>query len=130
MRHDLATVNQTLPKAMLLASRETLRDVGTEISVESETCRLSPRSVVEVNCKRLQETLRSLEEFGKLHRLNLGQQLERLRYRAYTIERSIFLCADARRYLQDVHLCVLVTGSQCAAALDWTVQEAIAGGAA
>src|SRR5262249_6328163 len=81
------------------------------------------------NLKRLQEALRSLEEHGKLWDLRIGSALERLRYRAYTLERSALLRGVARDRLADVRLYVLLTGSLCTASLDWTIQEAAAGGA-
>jgi thiamine-phosphate pyrophosphorylase len=84
---------------------------------------------VQANPKRLEEALRSLEEFGKLRGPDLGDKLERLRYRSYTLERALLLGAASRERLKDVRLCVLLTGSRCAAALDWTLHEAAAGGA-
>jgi thiamine-phosphate pyrophosphorylase len=86
------------------------------------------REVVQANLKRLQEALRSLEEFGKLHGAGVGQELEQLRYRSYTLERALLLGADARQRLADARLYVLLTRSQCQAALDWTIQECAAGG--
>jgi thiamine-phosphate pyrophosphorylase len=52
-----------------------------------------------------------------------------LRYRSYTIDRALTLGQQARDRLTDARLCVLLTGAQCTAALDWTIQEAAAGGA-
>lgn len=129
LRHDLTETFAALPSGLLLEARETLRDVGTNISTEREQQRLSVRAVVEANLKRLQEALRSLEEYGKLRSPELGLALEQLRYRSYTQERAILLGATARQRLADARLYVLVTGSQCRAALDWTIQEAAAGGA-
>ncbi|HEY1859813.1 MAG TPA: thiamine phosphate synthase [Gemmataceae bacterium] len=129
LRHDLAAAAAMVPPALLLAGRETLRDVGTTISTARESERHSPPDVVHVNLKRLQEALRSLEEFGKVHHPDLGRALESLRYRAYTLERSIVLGTASRHRLADARLHVLLTGSLCSAALDWTIQEAAAGGA-
>src|SRR5262249_47556427 len=70
-----------------------------------------------------------LEEFGKLHSPRLGQALEKLRYRCYTLERAIVLGTTARQGLAEVLLYVLLTRSSCQAALDWTIQEVAAGGA-
>src|SRR5262249_35566805 len=108
---------------------ETLRDVGVGISTEAERQRAGLLDVVRANCKRLQESLRSLEEFAKVHSARLGQELEQLRYRAYTLERALVLGASARRRLRDARLYALLSGRACAAALDWTIAEAAAGGA-
>jgi thiamine-phosphate pyrophosphorylase len=129
LRHDLADTLADLPVLLLLEGRDTLRDVGVAISTESEQQRHSLQAVVRANLKRLQEALRSLEEFGKLYGPDLGQKLEALRYRSYTLERALLIGADARQRLADARLQVLVGGSLCAAALDWTIHEAAAGGA-
>ena len=129
IRHELAGLLDTIPSNVLLCSRETIHDVGTTIATAGEMERSSPRDVARINMKRLQESLRSLEEFGKMFAVNLAEGLERLRYRTYTLERAIMLGHDARQILDAVRLCVLLTGSQCTAALDWTIAEAAAGGA-
>ncbi len=128
-RHELASVLSELSPTLLLAARETQCDVGTEVSTPSEQRRDSPREVVQANVKRLQEALRGLEEYGKIHSPSLGQALERIRYRAYTLERALVLGASSRQRLQHARLYVLLTGSQCAATLDWVIAEAVAGGA-
>jgi thiamine-phosphate pyrophosphorylase len=129
LRHDLTEILTTWSTDLLLESRETLRDVGTTLSMPREQTRHSLGAVVQANLKRLQEALRSLEEYGKLQSPSMGQSLERLRYRCYTLERAILLGSIARQRLADARLYVLVTGSLCAASLDWTIQEAAAGGA-
>ncbi len=128
LRHGLAVAAQNLPPNMLLASRETLRDVGTSVTTGTEYERASPAHVAQVNLKRLQESLRSLEEFGKVFSAELGRELESLRYRAYTLERTVSLGTAGRERLRNVRLYVLLTRSQCPAALDWTIREAAAGG--
>ena len=85
--------------------------------------------VLAANSMRLQEALRSLEEFGKLRGQAIGAGLEKLRYRAYTLERTLLLGHEARRRLAHARLYVLLTGSQCASGLEWTIAEAAAGGA-
>ncbi|HLJ96786.1 MAG TPA: thiamine phosphate synthase [Gemmataceae bacterium] len=129
LRHDLTETLAVLPSDLLLQARETLRDIGTDISTAREQERLSLHAVVHANLKRLQEALRSLEEFGKLCSPELGAALEQLRYRSYTLERAIVLGGMARRRLAEARLYILVTGSHCRAGLDWTIQEAAAGGA-
>jgi thiamine-phosphate pyrophosphorylase len=129
LRHGVAEALADVPVSLLLAARETQQDVGTRISSDSEQHRHSLQAVVEANFKRLQEALRSLEEHGKILNPRLGRSLEQVRYRSYTLERSVLLGAVARERLTDARLYVLLTGSLCGAALDWTIQEAAAGGA-
>jgi thiamine-phosphate pyrophosphorylase len=129
LRHDLTAVLAGLPGTRLLEARETQYDVGTVLSTLAERQRHSLLAVARANWKRLQEALRSLEEHSKLISGDLGQALEQLRYRSYTLERAVLLGADARHRLADARLYVLLSGSTCTAALDWTIQEAAAGGA-
>jgi len=129
LRHDLTEALAELSPDLLLEARETQHDVGTDLTAPAEFVRNSLRDVVQANFKRLQESLRSLEEFGKIHGPRLGQALEQVRYRVYTLERALILGAAARQRLEGARLYVLLSGSQCSAALDWTIAEAAAGGA-
>lgn len=128
-RHDLTEALADLAPSLLLEARETQHDVGTDLTTASEQQRDSLRDVVHANFKRLQESLRSLEEYGKVHSANLGAALEQLRYRVYTLERALLLGVTARRRLQAARLYVLLTGSQCEATLDWIIAEVATGGA-
>ncbi len=131
LRHALAGALAAagLGREALLGARDTLHDVGTGLATPQESHRHSLRAVVEANVKRLQEALRSLEEFGKVHSPDLGRAVEAVRYRAYTLEKALVLGDTARQRLADAKLYVLVTGSLCTGALDWTIREAAAGGA-
>jgi thiamine-phosphate pyrophosphorylase len=129
LRHGLTEALAELAPELLLAARETLRDVGTGLSTPDELERPSLRVVLQVNLKRAQEALRTLEEVAKVHSARAGQALEPLRYRCYTLERAVVLGASARERLRQARLCVLLSGASCAAALDWTIAEAAAGGA-
>jgi thiamine-phosphate pyrophosphorylase len=128
LRHDLVEALETLP-VNLLTARDTPGDVGTRIATEHEQHRHSLGAVVRANLKRLQEAMRSLEEFGKVASPALGRTLEQLRYRVYTLEQAILTGSEARRRLVDARLYVLLSGSGCSAALDWTLREAASGGA-
>jgi thiamine-phosphate pyrophosphorylase len=85
--------------------------------------------VAQANLKRLQEALRSLEEFSKLHNAGAARTLEQLRYQSYTLEKAVVLGTAARRRLADARLYVLVSAAQCYGSLEWTIVEAAAGGA-
>jgi thiamine-phosphate pyrophosphorylase len=131
LRHDLTAALADLGPVSDhgLAARDTAGDVGTTLSTAAEETRHSPLAVLQANLKRLQEALRTLEEFGKLHGPGRGRALEALRYRSYTLEKALLTGADGRRRLADARLYVLLTAAQCACGLEWTVREAAAGGA-
>jgi thiamine-phosphate pyrophosphorylase len=128
LRHELTANLKQISGLDFLEARETLHDVGTAHSTPAEQQRYSLSEVAQANAKRLQEALRSLEEFGKLRDPSLGQILEKLRYRSYTLEKAIMTGNAARLRLSDCRLYILFTAGQCKAALDWTIAEAAAGG--
>lgn len=134
LRHDLAVALSCLPADLLLQGRETQQDVGTELTTPSEQQRWSSLEVVQASLKRLQEALRSLEEYGKVPMTGggpeLGARLEQIRYRTYTLERVIVLGTTARQRLAQARLYVLLTGQQCTRSLEQTIKESAAGGAA
>jgi thiamine-phosphate pyrophosphorylase len=128
-RHALADAAKRLPESFLLGGRETQHDVGTDVTAAGEYRRGSPREVAAVNLKRLQESLRSLEEYGKLFGPEFAREIETIRYRAYTLERAIAIGSNAREKLEEARLYVLLTGSQCALPLEMVIERAAAGGA-
>ncbi len=130
LRHTLGEAATALPQPLLLAARDTRRDVGTGLSASGEYERATAAKVATANAKRLQESLRSLEEFGKVLSVPFAQAVEAVRYEAYTLEQALVRGASAVERLRNARLYVLLTGSQCEAALDWTIAEAASGGAA
>ena len=128
MRHGLGHAASRLPAPLLLAARDTPGDIGTAITAAGEYDRSSPAQVALVNSKRLQESLRSLEEFSKLFDPGLSRELEAIRYRAYTLERSISTGFRGRERLAAARLYLLLGSADCRAALDWTIERAAAGG--
>lgn len=127
-RHLLREALAALPAESLLRSRETEADVGTQISTQSETVRQSSLDVAQAACKRVQEALRSLEEFGKLWSTTSAAQLERLRYTIYTLEKGLLLTDISSRTLGERRLYLLATESACPHGLGPAVRGALAGG--
>ena len=125
LRHELGEATKGVA---VLAARDTPGDVGTAVTADGEYVRRGPAEVAAVNLKRLQESLRSVEEFGKVFGPNLGKRAEAIRYQAYTLESLIVGGTNARQRLAGVKLYALLTGSQCVASLEWTIAEAAAGG--
>lgn len=128
LRHALVEASARLPHSLLLAARDTPNDVGTAIGTTREYARTTPAEVATVNVKRLQEALRSAEEYGKVLDSGFGKAVEAIRYEAYTLERQLVRGADAKAKLADARLYVLLTGSQCVAGLDWVIEQAALGG--
>jgi thiamine-phosphate pyrophosphorylase len=117
-----------LPADGLLRSRETETDVGTTISTQSEAVRQSPLDVAQAACKRVQEAVRSLEEFGKLWSTTAAAQMERLRYTIYTLEKALLLTSISSHALAERTLYLLATEAACPHGLGPAVRGALAGG--
>ena len=101
MRHTLASALRELPRAERFAFRDTDADVGTNIEGANEYRRMSMADVLGANFSRLQESLRSLEEFGKMlpqqtSQASLARTAEQLRYRSYTLQKNVLLARETQ----------------------------------
>ncbi|HQR06958.1 MAG TPA: thiamine phosphate synthase [Gemmatales bacterium] len=129
LRHELTQLMLIhLPNHQLLRSRDTEHDVGTQISTGAETLRSSLTDVQQANAQRLQEALRSLEEYGKVQSTLFGKGIEAIRYRSYTLEKALMTQQHSSEQLAQAQLYLLVSKAGCAASIEWTIQEAAAGG--
>jgi len=112
-RHELTALLRQLPQSALMSARDTEQDVGTEIRTASEYRRESPAAVATASLKRIEEALRSLEEFSKIVDAELSPRFEQLRYRIYTLDKAIHTTQAARVRFADHRLCLLATSSLC-----------------
>lgn len=90
LRHRLVQNVLKFPMPERLAYRETEADVGTRIETKTEFSRSSLQAVLDANFSRLQESLRSLEEFSKLTQPEAAREFEQMRYASYTLQRVVF----------------------------------------
>ncbi len=123
-RHDLRTALFQIDDRKLLFSRDTQNDVGTALSTPAERHRRNLDEVLRANCKRVQEGMRTLEEYGKIVSPAVGDALGQLRYQFYTIEKQLVTTQSSRERLAGRNLYLLLTRSQCA--LDWQITLDIA----
>lgn len=95
-RHELQEILTSFSRSRRLRARDTDRDVGTGIEAQGEYRRETVQDVLDANFARLQESLRSLEEFskigGSLGDASAPRRLEQLRYRSYTLHK--IACSD------------------------------------
>ena len=130
LRHDLrAALARLDPKAML-AARDTAGDVGTAISTASEASRAGTFDVARAAFKRLTEALRAIEEYGKVIDAGVAAAVEKLRYRAYDLEKRFEEAARPKTLLDKGGLCVLLTESLCRRPWREVLRGILAGGAA
>lgn len=128
-RHDLTDMLRPMQWPDRLAARETQHDVGTSLTLPSESARIDADALVAANFARLQEALRSLEEFGKLLDPAIAETAKQLRYRAYTLHRAVLLTADACRRLHAARLYVLLDGRGSAEELQAVARQLAEAGA-
>ena len=74
MRHELADAMSCCPVEQLHALRDTIHDVGTQIGVTQEYARPDTGALLSANFKRVQQSLRCLEESIKLLQPSLAQR--------------------------------------------------------
>ncbi|MEQ9411696.1 MAG: thiamine phosphate synthase [Fuerstiella sp.] len=144
MRHDLVAFERDLKQTVgpLVTYRDVEQDVGTGITRQSELNRDSVAAVVSANARRVQEALRSLEEFGKTLCQTFASRIKQLRYQTYAVEQQALRCCPESAYrrtsavdvsrlkkLSAAHLYVLVTERLCRLSWKEAVQGALHGGA-
>lgn len=146
MRHTLTASEKLLANAFsemaplpsLLAARNTRQDVGTGVTHGNEYSRETLQELVTANCRRVQESLRSLEEFGKLVAPEFAAVIKQLRYRSYTIEQDLGQATTASRVevdevaserLRRARVYVLITEAMCQQPWKAVVEASLAGGA-
>lgn len=128
LRHELAGLLEHLPRFLLLHARDTPHDVGTTVTAPGEMYRENPAAIVRINVKRLQEALRSLEEYSKIIDPFLAGALEKMRYRAYSLEKTLLHSMAVRERLAGVNLYLLLTRRGAMTSADWMIPEAVGGG--
>ncbi len=127
-RHDIAAALAGVPIGRRLLARETLADVGTSLATPTEYRRVGMAGILAANFARLQESLRSLEEYGKLLASNVPISCEQLRYRAYTLQRAVEITSASAERLARVRLYVLVDGGTSEDAFAETVRTLVRSG--
>ena len=154
LRHELVATEALLPQmkysacesasadtisADILLHRDTEHDVGTQIFTVSESVRKDISDVVIANSRRVQEALRSLEEFGKLIAPTFAGKVKQIRYRCYTLQQQLCMVTSTLlspnqhvqrvEKLQTAVLYVLITESLCRLPWQRVVEATLRGGA-
>ncbi|TWU02765.1 thiamine phosphate synthase [Stieleria varia] len=89
LRHDLANLMKRLDRDALLAARNVRSDVGTTIQTKSEYQRTDTLDVVVAAGTRVAQSMRCLEEYGKILDPEFSKGIESLRYRVYIVAANI-----------------------------------------
>lgn len=127
-RHEFTATIGKLSSTTLLAARDTVHDVGTSISTIAEYQRASAIDVVCAAFKRIQEALRTLEEYSKVVNASLAPHFEQLRYQLYTTEKAVLRTDSSIHRLSGQNLYLLVQAEQCAIGFEAVVKAALDAG--
>ena len=88
IRHELTKIISRLDILRIIEARDIKRDVGKR-STASESKRAKVDDVFYANSQRTKESLRVLEEFIKLVDRSAAENLKKLRYKVYSLEKGI-----------------------------------------
>ena len=130
LRHELAAGLAAIPFEHRLAARETRYDVGTALETPSERRRGDAGSVLRANFVRLEQSLRSLEEFGKLFDEHSAATIKQLRYRVYTLQRAAEITVRAGERLASTRLYAIIDGRPSIEGFERLVRSLIGAGVA
>jgi len=111
LRHELSAILGKLDAGQLIASRDTLSDVGVGTTVSNQLHRSDLRDCFTAGCKRLTESLRALAETTQTINPELARTIENIRFSAYTLEKDIALFADTAEKFNSVRLYVIITSN-------------------
>jgi len=91
IRHKVkdAIEKLSIGEQRLLIARDARRDVGVSVYLEDEFLRSDLRDILKVNFKRVEESLRVLEEFTKLVKPHSGFIFKKLRFEIYSLEKQL-----------------------------------------
>jgi len=128
LRHELSACLGKLDATQLIASRDSLGDVGISQKVAHQLTRADLEDCFTASCKRLTEALRVLAEMTQTINPSVAETFEKLRFSAYTLEKDIVLFSDPAEKFKAVKLYVIISSNLPADVLS-LAHRCITGGA-
>jgi len=89
-------------------ARDTVGDVGRQVSTATENHRQGVWQVAAAGFKRAEQALRTLEEYSKIVDTTFAALCESHRYTLYTIEKAVDLTGYSQHKLSKVSICYLL----------------------
>jgi len=129
LRSELKEVLDALPAEKLIAARDTPGDTGTELTSPTERRREGIADVAIAACKRLSESLRTIEEYCKVIAPQCTLNVERMRYNAYTLEQRLTNRLMVAGRMTEAGVYVIISRSMCKGSLLQIARAILAGGA-
>ena len=127
LRHNLCSAVGDLDTERLIASRDTLNDVGVGSVVDNQMQRTDLHDCFTAAAKRLPEALRTIAEVAQTINPAIALKIENLRYTAYTLEKDIVVFGSSVEKFKRVKLYVIITSKQLLEVLKLTESCATGG---
>jgi thiamine-phosphate pyrophosphorylase len=109
LRHKLVNIDADLQK-QLIQARDAAGDVGSSMDVEGEEKSRDISGVIIANARRVQESLRVMEEIAKTPQSNLDpEEYRQARFELYTIEKELMgrvLRRDKIKHLSGLYVII------------------------
>jgi thiamine-phosphate pyrophosphorylase len=89
LRHDIVNIDADLQE-QLIGARDSEGDVGADMAAEGDDKQRDAAGIIAANSRRVQESLRVMEEIAKSSVLNLdSDKYKKARFTVYTIEKAL-----------------------------------------
>ena len=108
LRHEFADWARNFERPDRLRMRDATGDVGRSLDFSSEYQRADLDDILTANLARACQSLRTLEEFAKIHSPHSAQTVEGIRYRVYDLEKAAGLLSGGGARWSQVGLYVLI----------------------
>ncbi len=111
-RHTLRQISINLSLEKLLNARKANTDVGKDIPSPSDTKKTNSDAIIAANFKRIQEALRTIEEYAKPINSKTSEQAANMRFEIYQLEHDITKFS-AKHKFENVKLYLLIGSDVC-----------------
>lgn len=125
LRHELAKSIDDSYRKTICVTRDAAGDVGQSIESDAEHIRDSVHSVVIANLKRVQQALRSIEEYSKLLPDSPSRRIEKIRFDSYELEKCIRAVNSAIERIPCPSVYVLVDQGETEQAFEQTIRSLV-----
>lgn len=98
IRYELSALEKDFQRKKLLSVRDSGQDIGRPAVRRQGPSRKRLQDLVMANMKRVEESLRVLEEFARLHLPPRARRFGTLRFHAYELEKDLISRLSALRH--------------------------------
>jgi thiamine-phosphate pyrophosphorylase len=112
LRHRLRVISDSFGARNLLSARESDRDVAKYFASPSLEHKVNPTDVLSANFKRIQESLRVIEEYSIGISSDSAASAGEMRFEIYQLEKEVFADSAASRF-DKVNLYLLIGSDVC-----------------